>query len=82
MPNYTNNNTYAADVPAALQCSVETIGPGRAFARPLIRQKNLNPCHQMLFLGSKYAKIAFATPLGSLSAPTDPCTSRNIGAYF
>jgi len=23
-------------------------------------KKNLNPCNQMLFLGSKYAKIAFA----------------------
>jgi len=23
-------------------------------------KKNLNPCHRMLFLGSKYAKIAFA----------------------
>jgi len=36
--------------------------------------KNLNPCHQMTFQYSKYAKIAFAagakpkTPLGELTA--------------
>jgi len=46
-------------------------------------KKNLDPCHQMLFLGSKYAKIAFTalpqTPMGSLCAPSDP-PSRNIGA--
>jgi len=40
-------------------------------------QKNLNHCHQMLFLGYKYANIAFAamavprTPLGELKCSPD-----------
>ena len=54
---------------------VASIGPGPAsptFNTPGLRskkniqnknnKKNLNPCHQMLFLGSKYTKIAFAAP--------------------
>ena len=37
-------------------------------------KKNLNPCHQMLFLGLKYAKIAFAAedPAGELKRSPEP----------
>ena len=51
-------------------------------------KKNLNPCHQMPFLDSKYAKIAFAAGRprwGSLQRSPDPraglrgVTSKGMG---
>jgi len=48
-----------------------------SFGKKLTAQEdNLNPCHQMPFLGSKYAKIAFATAPdlagGAYNAPSAP----------
>ena len=61
--------------------------PKTTFSQKKKNKKKLNPCHQMLFMGSKYAKIAFVawapprTPLGELKRSLGP-SSRNIGAYF
>jgi len=54
-------------------CGVKT-----TFIQKKKNRKKLNPCHQIIFLGSKYAKIAFAagalprTTLGELERSPEP----------
>jgi len=50
--NYTNSCLYITYLLTAISASFRE--------KKLRAQGNLNPCHQMPFLGSKYAQIAFA----------------------